>query len=175
MPDSVISTNRKAPLRIAELFAGVGGFRLGFEGRAQEHVDQFAVVFSNQWEPSTNRQHASEVYEYVFGSDGHNPNDIGTVSTEDIPNIDVLVGGFPCQDYSVAKSLPSSMGLFGKKVFHQNAPPWAYGSVGDFAFFQELHGIGTRDIQEVRCLLGCHLGIGGNDGYALTVAQLLEN
>ena len=115
MPDSAISTNRKAPLHIAELFAGVGGFRLGFEGRAQEHVDQFAVVFSNQWEPSTNRQHASEVYEYVFGSDGHNPNDIGTVRTEDIPDIDVLVGGFPCQDYSVAKSLPSSMGLFGKK------------------------------------------------------------
>ena len=115
MPDTAILTNIKAPLRIAELFAGVGGFRLGFEGRAQEHIDQFDVVFSNQWEPSTNRQHASEVYEYVFGSDGHNPNDIGTVLTEDIPDIDVLVGGFPCQDYSVAKSLPSSMGLFGKK------------------------------------------------------------
>jgi DNA (cytosine-5)-methyltransferase 1 len=115
MPDSVISAHMKVPLRIAELFAGVGGFRLGFEGRAQEHVNQFAVVFSNQWEPSTNRQHASEVYEYVFGSKGHNPNDIGTVSTEDIPDIDVLVGGFPCQDYSVAKSLPSSIGLFGKK------------------------------------------------------------
>jgi DNA (cytosine-5)-methyltransferase 1 len=115
MPDSVISTNNAAPLRIAELFAGVGGFRLGFEGKAKEYIDQYSVVFSNQWEPSTNRQHASEVYEYAFGSDGHNPNDIGTVSTEDIPGIDVLVGGFPCQDYSVAKSLPSSMGLFGKK------------------------------------------------------------
>jgi DNA (cytosine-5)-methyltransferase 1 len=115
MPDSVISAHMKAPLRIAELFAGVGGFRLGFEGRDQEHIEQFAVVFSNQWEPSTIRQHASEVYEYAFGSKGHNPNDIGTVSTEDIPDIDVLVGGFPCQDYSVAKSLPSSMGLFGKK------------------------------------------------------------
>ena len=115
MTDTVISTKRKAPLRIAELFAGVGGFRLGFEGKVKEHVDQYSVVFSNQWEPSTNRQHASEVYEYVFGSDGHNPNDIGTVLTEDIPDIDVLVGGFPCQDYSVAKSLPSSMGLYGKK------------------------------------------------------------
>ena len=115
MPDTVISTNNPAPLRIGELFAGVGGFRLGFEGKKKEHRDQYTVVFSNQWEPSTNRQHASEVYEYVFGSDGHNPNDIGTVRTEVIPSIDVLVGGFPCQDYSVAKSLPSSMGLFGKK------------------------------------------------------------
>ena len=97
-------------LRVAELFAGVGGFRLGLEKN-----NLYEVVWSNQWEPSTNRQHASEVYEYVFGADGHNPNDIGTVSTEDIPEIDVLVGGFPCQDYSVAKSLPSSMGLFGKK------------------------------------------------------------
>lgn len=115
MPDSVISTNNPAPLRIGELFAGVGGFRLGFEGKTKEHREQYTVVFSNQWEPSTNRQHASEVYECVFGSDGHNPNDIGTVLTEDIPNVDVLVGGFPCQDYSVAKSLPSSMGLIGKK------------------------------------------------------------
>jgi DNA (cytosine-5)-methyltransferase 1 len=115
MPDSEISPKRKAPLHIAELFAGVGGFRLGFEGKTKDHKKQYTVVFSNQWEPSTNRQHANEVYECAFGSDGHNPNDIGTVLTEDIPDVDVLVGGFPCQDYSVAKSLPSSMGLFGKK------------------------------------------------------------
>lgn len=115
MPDSVISTDRKDPLRIAELFAGVGGFRLGFEGKNKEYIDQYSVEFSNQWEPSTKRQHASEVYEFMFGPEHHNPNDIATVLPEEIPDVDVLVGGFPCQDYSVAKSLPSSMGLIGKK------------------------------------------------------------
>ena len=115
MPNSVISSNRNAPLEIAELFAGVGGFRIGFEGKTKEYIGQYSVVFSNQWEPSTNRQHASEVYEYVFGSVGHNSNDIGLVLDKDIPDVDVLVGGFPCQDYSVAKTLSSSKGIDGKK------------------------------------------------------------
>jgi DNA (cytosine-5)-methyltransferase 1 len=116
MPDSVTPSVPSKTLHVAELFAGVGGFRLGFEGPPDNKYDnQFSVVFSNQWEPSTKRQHASEVYELVFGSDGHNPNDIGTVLDKDIPDVDVVVGGFPCQDYSVAKTLSSSKGIEGKK------------------------------------------------------------
>jgi len=107
-------------IRVAELFAGVGGFRLGLEGAPIEagqpnQESTFRVVFSNQWEPSTQRQHANEVYEHCFGPAGHNGNDIATVETKDIADHDLLVGGFPCQDYSVATTLRSSKGLQGKK------------------------------------------------------------
>lgn len=93
---------------VAELFAGVGGFRIGLAAAG------WKTVFSNQWEPSTKTQHASEVYTARFGNQGHSNEDIAKVA--DIPSaIDLLVGGFPCQDYSVAKSLNSSKGLEGKK------------------------------------------------------------
>jgi DNA (cytosine-5)-methyltransferase 1 len=92
---------------VAELFAGVGGFRIGLAAAG------WKTIFSNQWEPSTKAQHASDVYVANFGPDGHSNEDIATVA--DIPNVDLLVGGFPCQDYSVAKSLNSSKGLAGKK------------------------------------------------------------
>ena len=93
---------------VAELFAGVGGFRIGL-ARAG-----WKTTFSNQWEPATKVQHASDVYVAQFGEDGHTNIDIAKV--EALPkNIDLLVGGFPCQDYSVAKTLNSSKGLKGKK------------------------------------------------------------
>jgi DNA (cytosine-5)-methyltransferase 1 len=92
---------------VAELFAGVGGFRIGLASAGWQ------TVFSNQWEPSTKTQHASDVYMANFGEAGHSNVDIAMV--EDIPSVDLLVGGFPCQDYSVAKSLNSSKGLEGRK------------------------------------------------------------
>ena len=96
-------------MRTLELFAGVGGFRLGLEKTGH------TVVWSNQWEPGTSKQWASMVYETRFGSDGHSNEDIAEVRTEDIPNADLLVGGFPCQDYSVASTSRNSKGLVGKK------------------------------------------------------------
>ena len=90
------------------MFAGVGGFRIGL-ARAG-----WKTVFSNQWEPSTKVQHASDVYVARFGKQGHSNEDIAKVDS--LPkNIDLLVGGFPCQDYSVAKTLNSAKGLKGKK------------------------------------------------------------
>jgi DNA (cytosine-5)-methyltransferase 1 len=97
-------------LKVVELFAGVGGFRLGLEKNKQ-----YEVVWSNQWEPSTKTQHASMVYEARFGSENHSNEDISKVLTCEIPDHDVLVGGFPCQDYSVATTLYNSKGLIGKK------------------------------------------------------------
>ena len=123
--DCETSNNR---LRVVELFAGVGGFRLGLEGwdgksalsgyrmplrdRGEGGYD---VVWSNQWEPSTKRQHANEVYEARWPKAHHCGDDIGSVPTEGIPDHDLLVGGFPCQDYSVATTLKNSKGLRGKK------------------------------------------------------------
>ncbi|MEO1484941.1 MAG: DNA (cytosine-5-)-methyltransferase [Bacteroidota bacterium] len=97
-------------LRVCELFAGVGGFRLGLE-----QTGHYKVVWSNQWEPSTKTQHASQVYTARFGAESHSNIDIEHVPTKEIPDHDILVGGFPCQDYSVAASLKSLKGLEGKK------------------------------------------------------------
>jgi len=100
-------------LKVAELFAGVGGFRLGLE-----KCNKYDIVWSNQWEPSTKIQHASMVYEERFGKKNHSNKDINEVvskNVEEIPNHDLLVGGFPCQDYSVATTLNNSKGLKGKK------------------------------------------------------------
>lgn len=97
-------------IRVAELFAGVGGFRVGLE-----RAGGYQVVFSNQWEPSTKKQWASEVYEARFGSDGHTNIDVNDVEVDKMPDFDLLVGGFPCQDYSVASTSQNSKGLIGKK------------------------------------------------------------
>jgi len=97
-------------LKVVELFAGVGGFRIGLE-----KTNKFEIVWSNQWEPGKSKQHASDVYVNRFGNDNHSNEDIESVKTKDIPNHDVLVGGFPCQDYSVASLLKNSKGLLGKK------------------------------------------------------------
>ena len=79
-------------IKVAELFAGVGGFRLGLE----QNENKYNIVWSNQWEPSTKAQHASWVYEARFGKENHSNKDIATVETKEIPNHDLLVGGFPC-------------------------------------------------------------------------------
>ena len=103
--------------RAIELFAGVGGFRLGLERAG------WSVVWSNQYEPATTaqHQHASDTYERKFGEAGHTRKDIAKVlddvgnEKEFLPQHDLLVGGFPCQDYSVAKTLSQASGLVGKK------------------------------------------------------------
>jgi len=92
-----------------ELFAGVGGFRLGLEKSGWD------TIWNNQWEPSTKRQHASEVYCSHFGVGGHSNCDLTTIDVKGLPDHDLLVGGFPCQDYSVAKPLNKSNGINGKK------------------------------------------------------------
>jgi DNA (cytosine-5)-methyltransferase 1 len=101
----------KRAVRVVELFAGVGGFRIGLE-RASA---RYRTVWNNQWEPATRRQVASAIYRARFGDAGHSNVDITGVAAADIPDHDLLVGGFPCQDYSVARSLNSAGGLQGKK------------------------------------------------------------
>ena len=98
-------------IKVVELFAGVGGFRIGLEGAS----DAYETIWNNQWEPSTVHQDASLVYRARFGSKGHSNQDINIVPTKDIPDHDLLVGGFPCQDYSVASTLSRSGGIEGKK------------------------------------------------------------
>jgi len=105
-------------IKTIELFAGVGGFRLGLEKNNIDGKEAFKIVWSNQWEPSTKAQHASMVYEAKWGQKDHSSEDIAKVienNFNSIPDHDLLVGGFPCQDYSVARTLKQSSGIKGKK------------------------------------------------------------
>jgi DNA (cytosine-5)-methyltransferase 1 len=104
-------------IRVVELFAGVGGFRIGLDN-AKNSNQAYKTVWASQWEPSTSRQHAAEIYIKRFGDKGFSGRDIEKVIEDDfdsIPDHDLLVGGFPCQDYSVASTLKRSHGLIGKK------------------------------------------------------------
>ena len=109
------------PIRVAELFAGVGGFRLGLEGHPEsEEETGFKVVFSNQFEPGEKAQWASRIYKERFGSEGHSGKSIHQFTfpkdgVADIPDHDLLVGGFPCQDYSVARTVSGELGIEGEK------------------------------------------------------------
>lgn len=101
-------------MNILELFAGVGGFRIGLENADK---DYFQTKWANQWEPSRKSQDAFEVYDLHF-PDSENIN----ISISDIPdekfaemNPEMIVGGFPCQDYSVARSKKNEQGIEGKK------------------------------------------------------------
>lgn len=105
-------------MNIIELFAGVGGFRIGLDRVNANHNDDnpfFNTIWSNQFEPATKTQHASRTYCRVFGDEGHFNCDIALVNSNDIPVHDMLVGGFPCQDYSVARTLSQAAGIEGKK------------------------------------------------------------
>lgn len=103
------------PLRVAELFAGVGGFRVGLHAVKRGGERCFETVWSNQWEPASNKQYAYDIYVKHFGREGNINEDIARIDVNKIFEHDVLVGGFPCQDYSVAKTLSQAEGIVGKK------------------------------------------------------------
>lgn len=102
---------------ICELFAGVGGFRLGFD----RLESGWKTTWFSQWEPGAKTQWAHDCYVQHYGDcpdmngELHTGEDISTMDKEAIPDHSLLVGGFPCQDYSVAHTLASSKGIEGKK------------------------------------------------------------
>ena len=99
----------KEKVNVVELFAGVGGFRVGLE-RSSHRYD---TIWANQWEPNKKVQHAYDCYVSRFGNSPNHVNDDIAVAKKDIPTHDLLVGGFPCQDYSVART--GAQGIEGKK------------------------------------------------------------
>jgi DNA (cytosine-5)-methyltransferase 1 len=107
----------QTPLKVVELFAGVGGFRIALEGYPKKKNSQYEVVWSNQYEPQSRIQHANLVYKKRFPKANHCEEDIETIVEHDmkqIPDHDLLVGGFPCQDYSIANR-SHNRGLEGTK------------------------------------------------------------
>ena len=139
----LIAMQKRPAIRVAEMFAGVGGFRLALDGyRSSDRPEldmpaagPFKTVWANQWEPpgTEAKQFAWRCYEQRFGLGSCINRDINTVLDDFeallseciekdvrddprfIPDFDLLVGGFPCQDYSVAKPLPKAGGIEGKK------------------------------------------------------------
>ena len=124
---------------VIELFAGVGGFRCGLNNVKLENDkviedDVWDFIWVNQWEPSTKTQAAYDCYVERFGeNENHVNEDISLINKTSIPDHTLLVGGFPCQDYSVARSLSNEKGIEGKKgvlwwqiaeVLEEKRPPF---------------------------------------------------
>lgn len=104
-------------IKVVELFAGVGGFRIGLDKASNKEV-KYETIWNSQWEPGEVTQYASNIYKLQFGDSGHSCEDIEVVVNKkfhEIPNHNLLVGGFPCQDYSVARTASQAEGLKGKK------------------------------------------------------------
>ena len=137
-PKQARSPNKKKrePLKVVELFAGVGGFRVGLEKVLKGEA--FKVIWSNQYEPGKKMQWASWVYDCRWSDDTESKHSNklveDAISAGEVPKtFDVLVGGFPCQDYSVAKPNNQSKGIEGKKgvlwwsiyqIAEQSRPPY---------------------------------------------------
>ena len=101
-------------INVLELFAGVGGFRIGLEA---SNPEKYITKWANQWEPSRKSQDAFEVYDYQFPDSENINEDIEELPDElfEKMDADLIVGGFPCQDYSVARSRKGELGIQGKK------------------------------------------------------------
>lgn len=101
-------------MKVLELFAGVGGFRVGLE---KSSSTIFKTKWANQWEPSRKSQDAFEVYDYHYPNSQNFNINIEDITDDEFSNMDadIIVGGFPCQDYSVARSKKNELGIEGKK------------------------------------------------------------
>lgn len=101
-------------IKVLEIFAGVGGFRVGLE---KHNPNVFKTLWANQWEPSRKSQDAFEVYNYRFPDSENINKDISQITEEEFKDMDadLIVGGFPCQDYSVSNSQYNVLGIEGKK------------------------------------------------------------
>ena len=98
-------------MKIFSMFDGVGGFIVGLENSSNE---VFQTLYSNQYEPSRKTQDAYEVGLYRFPDMEHIPIDVALIPNEKFGEmksngVDMIVGGFPCQDYSVARSKKLSL------------------------------------------------------------------
>lgn len=107
--------------KVLSMFDGVGGFIVGLN-RANEVAgdDFYKTTYTNQFEPGRKSQDAFEVGKYRYPDASHSNTDIMEVPDsyfDDMKEhgVNMIVGGFPCQDYSVARSKKFEKGIEGKK------------------------------------------------------------
>ena len=104
-------------MKVFSMFDGVGGFIVGLNNADPIY---FETLYSNQYEPSRKTQDAYEVGCYRFPNIEHISTDVALIPDEKYKEmrengVNMIVGGFPCQDYSVARSKKNEMGIEGKK------------------------------------------------------------
>jgi DNA (cytosine-5)-methyltransferase 1 len=90
-PEKIVSKKTKHGFKTIDLFAGVGGIRLGFENAG------FKTVFANDFEPQ-----CKDTYDLNFRNSKLVVEDIRKIGIDDLPKFDFLLGGFPCQAFSIA-------------------------------------------------------------------------
>ncbi|HRZ30645.1 MAG TPA: transcriptional repressor LexA, partial [Candidatus Paceibacterota bacterium] len=90
-PEKIATKKSKHGFNTIDLFAGVGGIRLGFENAG------FKTVFANDFEPQ-----CKETYDLNFRDSKLVVEDIRKIGIDDLPKFDFLLGGFPCQAFSIA-------------------------------------------------------------------------
>ena len=162
---SKISNKEHEPIKVIELFAGVGGFRIALE------KFNYKVVWANQYEPKTpTKQHANWVYKFNFNTnkDNHSEININDVDISKIPKHDMLVGGFPCQDFSVGALNKYSKGLSGKKGI-------LWFNIKDVLEYNVKNGTPTKYVllENVDRLLKCPTKNKGGDFHTI-LSQLNE-
>lgn len=86
---SDLKKKKRAKFRFVDLFAGIGGMRLGFESAGGK------CVYSSEWDDFCKKTYEANFRETPKG-------DITKIDASDIPDHDILVGGFPCQPFSIA-------------------------------------------------------------------------
>ncbi|AMN52356.1 cytosine methyltransferase [Labrenzia sp. CP4] len=90
--DSIATNSHEPAFRFIDLFAGIGGLRLGFEAIGGK------CVFTSEWD-----KYSQKTYRANFPEDDHEiSGDITKIAASDVPAHDVLLAGFPCQPFSIA-------------------------------------------------------------------------
>jgi DNA (cytosine-5)-methyltransferase 1 len=87
-PDVPFPAPEKGKFTFIDLFAGIGGIRLGYQSLGGK------CVFSSEWDKDAAKTYFSNFGEQPFG-------DIQKIDPKDIPDFDVLLAGFPCQPFSI--------------------------------------------------------------------------
>lgn len=103
------------------MFAGIGGFELGIQAASERTGIKTECVFASEFDPESkakdiNKQPARIIYNKNFG--GYPHGDITKINASDVPDCDLVVGGPPCQDYSIAGKRAGLCGTKGS-MFHE--------------------------------------------------------
>lgn len=94
------ANKEKAPYSVVSYFCGCGGLDLGFRGGFKYHDEDYQALPFNILEAYDNEPRCIETYNDYFGAGHATVKDLATVKPEDVSKADILIGGFPCQEFS---------------------------------------------------------------------------
>ncbi len=94
------ANKEKAPYSVVSYFCGCGGLDLGFRGGFKYHDEDYPALPFNILEAYDNEPRCIETYNDYFGAGHATVKDLATVKPEEVSKADILIGGFPCQEFS---------------------------------------------------------------------------